>query len=154
MPFVVDGTDCLEEVRTLLREYAETLDIDLSFQAFESELAELPGRYEPPTGRLLLALEDGESAGCVALRKLDQETCEMKRLYVRPAFRGRRIGKALAEAAISQARSIGYVKIYLDTLESMSEARSLYVTLGFRETHAYTYNPVPGATFMELVLRE
>jgi len=142
----------IEEVRRLLREYEGSLGVSLCFQGFERELAALPGEYAPPAGRLLLALDTGQAVGCVALRKLDEETCEMKRLYLRPGFRGRGAGRGLALAIIDTARKIGYKKMRLDTLPSMREAIELYESLGFKRIEPYYPNPVPGAVFMELKL--
>jgi ribosomal protein S18 acetylase RimI-like enzyme len=142
----------IEEVRRLLREYEASLGVSLCFQGFEKELAELPGEYAPPGGRLLLALEAGQAIGCVGLRRLDDETCEMKRLYLRPEFRGRGAGRWLALAIIDEARKIGYKKMRLDTLPSMREAIALYESLGFKRIEPYCHNPVPGAVFMELRL--
>ena len=130
-------------VRGFLREYAESLELDLSFQDFEAELADPLGFYE-----LVLLAEDG----CVALRRIDELSCEMKRLYVRPVGRGCGLGRRLAEAVISEARQRGYSRMLLDTLPQMAAAQALYRSLGFRDTEPYRHNPVPGAVFLELRL--
>jgi ribosomal protein S18 acetylase RimI-like enzyme len=143
----------LAGIRVLLREYTDSLGIDLSFQDFENEWPNLPGDYAPPSGRLLLATCESQPAGCVALRQWSADTCEMKRLYVRPAFRGRGIGRSLAAAVIDDARKMGYLRMRLDTLASMTEANALYRSLGFRPIRPYRHNPIPGALFLELGLR-
>jgi putative acetyltransferase len=139
--------------RELFREYAASLGFDLEFQGFSEELATLPGSYAPPLGRLLLAWEREVAAGCVALRPIDPETCEMKRLYVRPAYRGAGLGRRLAERIVREARDAGYGKMRLDTLPAMPGARALYHGLGFRPIPAYRPNPIEGAVFLELTLR-
>jgi GNAT superfamily N-acetyltransferase len=138
----------LDEIRAMLREYAAWLEVDLCFQNFEQELAALPGEYAPPGGRLLIAA----GAGCVALRALDHDICEMKRLYVRPDHRGTGLGRALVHAIIAEARDVGYSKMRLDTMPKMGNAQGLYAALGFRDIPAYRYNPEPGARFLELDL--
>ena len=149
---IVEGYGRLNEVKGLFREYAASLEVDLCFQRFGEELSSLPGRYAPPDGRLYLALIDGQSAGCIALRRLDEETCEMKRLYVRGDARGLGLGRLLAEQIISDARALGYRQIRLDTLPSMRSAQSLYQRLGFTDIPPYCENPVPGARYMGLTL--
>ena len=142
----------IERARTLFSEYADSLGFDLSFQDFDEELRTLPGDYARPKGCLLLAACRGQAAGCVALRPLEEKICEMKRLYVRPQFRGLGIGRALAEAVIRQARELGYSRMRLDTVPSMAAARALYASLGFEPMGSYRYNPIEGAVFMELKL--
>ena len=142
----------LEVVRALFGEYASSLGVDLAFQGFEGELAELPGKYQPPAGRLLVAWNGTRAVGCVAMRLLDEKTCEMKRLYVRPGSRGEQLGRRLAERICREARDAGYSRICLDTLPMMVSALSLYESLGFVPTEPYVFNPVPGTKFLALDL--
>ena len=142
----------IQQVKFLFSEYASSLDFDLSFQNFEDELANLPGEYSLPSGALLLAYYEESAAGCVAMRKLAEDICEMKRLYVRQAFRGKKIGKELSLAIIVEAKSRGYSRMRLDTVPSMMEALQLYRSLGFKEPSPYRYNPRAGAMFLELAL--
>ncbi len=144
----------IEQARELFKEYAAWLEIDLCFQNFDKELAELPGDYAPPDGRLLLAAENGQIAGSIALRKIGEGICEMKRLFVRREFRGRGLGRQLVDAIMREAKEIGYERMRLDTLPpKMNDAIGLYRSLGFKEIESYYDNPVPGAKFMELELR-
>lgn len=139
--------------RELFLEYARSLGFSLCFQNFEGELAGLPGEYAPPQGRLLLAECEGQLAGCVALRRLQPEICEMKRLYLCPQFRGKGLGRAIAECIIAEARQMGYKRMRLDTVEPfMKDAVAMYRKLGFREIAPYCKNPVAGAMYMELEL--
>jgi len=148
----ITGQYMLEEVKQLFLEYAQSLDIDLCFQNFDSELETLPGKYGPPDGALLLALVDGMPAGCVALRKIDEKICEMKRLYVRDKYRGLGIGKQLISKIIEKARELNYRFIRLDTLVTMKKALELYKAFGFYDIEPYVYNPYEGARYMELKL--
>lgn len=142
----------LPRIRELFREYADGLGIDLCFQGFEEELATLPGKYAPPGGRLLLAWDGARAVGCVALRPLDGDRCEMKRLYVQLAARGGQLGRRLAQRICEEARAAGYRRICLDTLPSMSAAQRVYATLGFKPIEPYVFNPIDGARFLGLDL--
>jgi putative acetyltransferase len=145
--------DQIAAARRLFKEYEASLGIGLDFQGFEREVAELPGGYAPPAGRLFLAVGGSEPIGCVALMRRGDGVCEMKRLYVRPTARGARLGRRLAETVIREARLIGYTRMRLDTLPFMKEATALYRTLGFVEIAPYYENPVAGSLFMERALR-
>lgn len=146
----------LQSVRELFREYQQGLGVDLCFQNFENELAALPGEYGAPAGAVLLARIDGQPAGCAALRALPDadyaNACEMKRLYVRRAFRRFGLGRLLAQALLSHARQAGYSTLLLDTLDDMEAARGLYTSLGFQEVPPYYYNPIPGAHYLKVDL--
>lgn len=148
--------DELKAVRELFQEYAQSLGVDLCFQSFDKELAQLPGEYAAPRGALLLATVDGELAGCCALRPLDNadypNAAEMKRLYVRKAFRGFGLGRQLAEAILDAARQAGYASVLLDTLDDMEAARALYEELGFEAIPPYYHNPIPGAHYLKVDL--
>jgi ribosomal protein S18 acetylase RimI-like enzyme len=139
-------------IRELLQAYADALEFNLDFQGFEQELENLPGEYAPPEGVLLLACWQNEPAGCVALRKLSNRTCEMKRLYVKPELRNLGIGQTIVEHIIREARCLGYARMRLDTVPSMARARALYTKLGFKSIAPYRFNPIEGAVFMELQL--
>jgi putative acetyltransferase len=139
----------VETARTLFREYEKNIGISLCFQSFTEEVATLPGAYAPPDGRLLLAFVGTDVAGCVALRKIGEGVAEMKRLYVRPAYRGTGLGRKLAEAVLDEAKAIGYRTLRLDTLATMKEAQALYLSMGFTDIPAYNEHPVEGTRFME-----
>ena len=143
----------IAQVRELFLEYAQSLGFSLCFQNFDQELVELPGDYAPPAGRLLLAEYDAQLAGCVALHKLDSAICEMKRLYLRPQFRGKGLGRLLAERIIAEARQIGYQRMRLDSVEPvMKDAVAMYRRFGFKEIAPYRPNPNPGVLYLELQL--
>ena len=143
----------IAQATELFLEYAKSLNFSLCFQSFDKELTGLPGDYAPPEGRLLLAQHEGQLAGCVALHKLEGDICEMKRLYLRPAFRGKGLGRVLAERIIAEARQIGYRRMRLDTVEPvMKDAVAMYRRIGFREIAPYRPNPNPGTLYMELEL--
>jgi putative acetyltransferase len=143
----------IAQARELFLEYAQSLGFSLCFQDFDQELAALPGDYAPPEGRLLLGEYEGELAACVALHKLESGICEMKRLYLRPSFRGKGLGRVLAERIIADARHIGYKRMRLDTVEPvMKDAVAVYRKLGFKEIAPYRANPIAGAMYMELEL--
>ena len=143
----------IAQSRELFLEYAQSLGFSLCFQNFDKELAGLPGDYSPPDGRLLLAEYEGQLAGCVALHKLEPGICEMKRLYLRPQFRGKGLGRGLADHIIAEARQIGYQRMRLDTVEPvMKDAVAMYRRIGFKEIAPYCANPISGALYMELSL--
>lgn len=139
----------LDAVRALFKEYAASLDFELCFQDFQDELDALPGPYAPPEGAILLAEVDGQIAGCVAVKPLEDSVCEMKRLYVRPEYRNQGLGRMLAQAIVERAREVGYNRMRLDTVESMQAARTVYRSLGFEERDAYYDNPLPDVVYME-----
>ena len=144
-----DDTVAVENVRQFFRNYAAWLGVDLSFQGFEEEMASLPGAYSAPGGRLFYAERAGQPAGCVGIRPFSAGLCEMKRLYVRPEYRGLRLGRMLAEGILDAARIAGYDSILLDTLDDMESARALYQELGFEEIPPYYYNPIAGAHYLK-----
>ena len=149
---LIDGhtPDRIDDLRTLFREYADWLGVDLCFQDFEAELAELPGEYAPPRGRAILAELDGNLAGCVGLRPLADGWCEMKRMYVRTSARGRGLGRLLAERIVAEGRALGYAGMRLDTLDRLAAAKAIYGILGFRETAPYYENPLNGVQYFAL----
>ena len=147
-----DTTARVDQARALFLEYAEGLGVSLCFQGFDAELASLPGRYAPPGGRLLLALDGEEAVGCVGVRPLEGNLCEMKRLYVRASHRGRGLGRELAQRALQEAAQSGYERMVLDTLPSMERARQLYADLGFHVIQPYYTNPLEGVVYMEIAL--
>jgi len=142
----------IREIQSLFREYEHFLNVDLCFQGFEAELAGLPGRYGPPTGALVMALDGEHAAGCVALRKIEEDVCEMKRLYVRPGYRAKGLGRQLAQTIIEQAISLGYTLMRLDTLDTLEQAMGLYASFGFTKTPPYYDNPLEGVVYWELPL--
>jgi len=142
----------LDDIRLLFLEYARSLDFNLCFQDFDAELASLPGKYAPPDGALILARVNGQSAGCIALRKIEDGVCEMKRLYVRDAYRGLKIGRLLIARIIEEAHNRNYRSIRLDTAPNMKAAQALYESFGFRDIEPYIYNPLQGARYMEKTL--
>lgn len=145
--------DDIETIRALFTEYQQWLNVSLCFQGFDKELATLPGKYAPPSGRLYLALSDGEVCGCIALRPMEEAgVCEMKRLYVREPFRGQGIGRMLTERVVTDAREIGYTAMRLDTLKQMESARGLYRQLGFTDIPPYYRNPIDDVVYLELSL--
>jgi len=145
----VNSGDDLLHVKELFIEYAKSLGVDLSFQGFEEELNSLPGKYAEPEGCIIIALVGETPAGCVALRKIDNRRCEMKRLYVRSGFQGMGIGKELAERIVNKAKELGYDYIRLDTLPTMKRAQKLYREMGFYEIEPYIFNPVEGTKYLE-----
>jgi len=149
-----ESKSSIDSTRELFREYADSLGFNLCFQDFDNELASLPGEYSPPYGCILLARVDGRIAGCVALRKIEDNICEMKRLYVRSPFRGRKIGHKLASRIIREAERLGYKTMRLDTVPQMKEAVALYRSFGFTQIHPYRHNPIPGAMFFEMSLKQ
>jgi ribosomal protein S18 acetylase RimI-like enzyme len=146
--------ESVEQAKELIREYAQSLEFDLGFQDFDEEMENFPGQYTSPGGCLYIALDENQPMGCVALRDLGQGICEMKRLYVKPLFRGQKVGRLLAEVVINAARDMGYDSMRLDTVPSMKHANMLYAALGFKQISSYRFNPIEGATFFELNLKK
>lgn len=149
---IVNATHLVDEVRILFNEYQKSLGVDLCFQDYEMELLSLPGKYDYPDGRLYLITVDEQLAGCIALRRFDAQCCEMKRLYVRPSFRGLRLGQRLVDKIIDDAKIIGYQEMVLDTLASLESAVSLYRKLGFEEVSPYYPNPLEDVLYFKLKL--
>jgi len=147
-----ENREQIKVARVLFREYEQFLKVDLCFQNFVAELADLPGKYAPPEGALFLAMNGSEAGGCVALRKIEPGICEMKRLYVRPEQRGNGLGRRLADRIIEEGARLGYRRMRLDTLERLTEAVRLYLSLGFAQIPAYYDNPLPGVLYWELDL--
>lgn len=147
----VEKLEHLREIKQLFTAYSTALRFDLDFQDYKNEIASLPGEYAPPSGRLYLAVYHGITAGCIALRKLEPMICEMKRMYVKPDFRRKGIGRIMAQKVIDDARYIGYQRMRLDTINTMKAAIALYKSLGFTEIPPYCFNPVKGACYMELI---
>jgi len=147
-----ESSEFIPQVKALFSEYADSLDFGLCFQDFDHELEELPGEYARPDGAILLALFGGEIAGCVAIRPIEEGICELKRLYVKPLYRCKGIGRRLTEEIIEEARQAGYSAIRLDTVPSMIAANTLYASLGFNEIEPYRHNPIDGALYLELTL--
>jgi ribosomal protein S18 acetylase RimI-like enzyme len=145
--------ELIAKAKELFQEYAESLGFDLCFQNFNAELDSFPKHYSPPTGCLFLALSQSQPIGCVGLRYFEKGICEMKRLYVRPNFRGKNVGRGLVEAAIKAGKTLGYERMRLDTLPSMEIANQLYKSLGFVEIGPYRHNPIEGALYLELRLK-
>ena len=149
---LTDGhvADRIDDLRTLFKEYADWLGVDLCFQDFDAELAGLPGEYGPPRGRALLAEVDGRLAGCVGLRPMADGWCEMKRMYVRDHARGLGLGRLLAERIVAEGRTLGYAGMRLDTLSHLTAAKAIYASMGFRETPPYYDNPLAGVQYLAL----
>ena len=150
----VTGQDMIDKVKQIFLEYVQSLKVDLSFQNFEAEINELPGKYGPPHGALIIALVNNKIAGCVALRKISEDICEMKRLYVRDDYRGLGIGRKLINMITEEASILNYNYIRLDTLPAMKKAQDMYISLGFYDIEPYVYNPIDGTRFMELKLKD
>ena len=148
----VSGKEDIDAVRTLFQEYADSLPVDLEYQGFPSELKNLPGAYQAPDGGLFIARAGEADAGCVAIRRIDERVCEMKRLYVRPEHRGAGVGPMLVEKVIETARALGYEEMWLDTLASMTDAQRMYVSRGFREIAPYGGTSPPGTRYYGLIL--